>query len=181
MKVTPKLFFTSLATTTTLLLKLLMAVSQLVVLLSRMKRTKKRVCLHFFPWSTNLKSLAKTFINPACQNQFIQENIFNKEPFHRIAIASNTNSAFTESYVENPFRHQQFDVRQIRTFIGCQSIVDVQAGDNCSLQVSTKKPFMKTSQTMFRQFQLINSKTTMYNYLIWHKCRMLLRIANTQN
>ena len=43
----------------------------------------------------HLETLAKTFIIPARQNQFIQENIFNNAPVHRIAIAMNTNSAFT--------------------------------------------------------------------------------------
>ena len=42
-------------------------------------------------------TLAKTFIIPARQNQFIQENIFNETPIRRVAIAMNTNSAFTGS------------------------------------------------------------------------------------
>ena len=45
-----------------------------------------------------LETLAKTFIIPARQNQFIQENNFNNAPVRRIEIASNTNSAFTGSY-----------------------------------------------------------------------------------
>ena len=49
-----------------------------------------------------LETLAMTFIIPARQNQFIQENIFNKAPVRRIAIAMNTNSPFTGSYTENP-------------------------------------------------------------------------------
>ena len=47
-----------------------------------------------------LESLAKTFIIPARQNQFIQENIFNNAPVRRIAIAMNTNPAFTESFTD---------------------------------------------------------------------------------
>ena len=58
-----------------------------------------------------LETLAKTFIIPARQNQFLQENIFNKAPVRRIAIAMNTNSAFTGSYTENPFWYQQFELR----------------------------------------------------------------------
>ena len=50
-----------------------------------------------------LETLAKTFNIPARQNQFIQENNFNNSPVRRIAIAMNTNSAFTGSYTENPF------------------------------------------------------------------------------
>ena len=60
-----------------------------------------------------LETLAKIFIIPARQYQFIQENIFNKDPVCRIAIAMKTNSAFTVSCTENPFWYQQFDLRQI--------------------------------------------------------------------
>ena len=67
-----------------------------------------------------LETLAKTFIIPARRNQFIQENVFNKAPVRRIAIAMNKNSAFTSSYTENPFWYQQFDLRQIRILRGGQ-------------------------------------------------------------
>ena len=50
-----------------------------------------------------LETLAKTFIIPASQNQFLQENNFNNAPVLRIAIAMNTNSAFTGSDTENQF------------------------------------------------------------------------------
>ena len=60
-----------------------------------------------------LETLAKTFIIPARQNQFIQENIFNNAPVRRNAIALNTNSAFTGCYTENPHWYQKFDLRQI--------------------------------------------------------------------
>ena len=46
------------------------------------------------------ETLTKTFIIPARQNQFIQENIFNKAPVRWIAIAMNTNSAFIRSYTK---------------------------------------------------------------------------------
>ena len=60
-----------------------------------------------------LYTLAKTSFIPARQNQFIQENIFNNAPVRRIAIAMETNFAFTGSYTENPFWYQQLDLRQI--------------------------------------------------------------------
>ena len=50
-----------------------------------------------------METLAKTYIIPAQQNQFIQENIFNNVPIRRIVIAMNSNSAFTCSFAENPF------------------------------------------------------------------------------
>ena len=45
-----------------------------------------------------LEILAKTFIIPARQNQFFQENIFNSALIRRVPMAMNTNSAFTGSF-----------------------------------------------------------------------------------
>ena len=86
-----------------------------------------------------LETLAKTFIIPARQNQFIQENIFNNAPVRRIAIARNTNSAFTGSHTENRIWYQQFQLRQIRILRGGQPNVDFDAADNCCLYVTTMK------------------------------------------
>ena len=86
-----------------------------------------------------LENLAKTFIIPAKQNQFIQENIFNNAPVLGIAIAMNTNSAFTGSYSKIFFWYQQFDLRQTRILRGGQPIVDFDAADNCRFYVTTKK------------------------------------------
>ena len=91
-----------------------------------------------------LETLAKTFIIPARQNQFIQENFFNNAPVRRIAITMNTNSAFTGSYTENPFGYQQFDRRQIRIFRGGQPIVDFDAADNSLLPLTMFQPLKKT-------------------------------------
>ena len=76
---------------------------------------KKRMDrLAYTPLEFNfLETLAKTFINPARQNQLIQENIFNNAPGGRIAIAMNTKSEFTGSYTESPFWYQQLVLRQI--------------------------------------------------------------------
>ena len=86
-----------------------------------------------------LETFAKTFINPAINNQFIQENIFNNAPVRRIAIAMNTNTDFTGSCTENPFWYQQFEVRHIRVLRGDQLIVDFEDADNCRLYVTTMK------------------------------------------
>ena len=86
-----------------------------------------------------LETLAKTLIISFRQNQFIQENIFINDPVRRIAIAMNTNSAFTGSYTKNPFWYQQFELRQIRILRGGQRIVDFDAADNCHLDVTTMK------------------------------------------
>ena len=102
---------------------------------------KKRMdMLAYTPVEFNyLETLAKIFIIPARQNRFIQENIFNKAPVRRNAIAMNTNSPFTGSYTENQFWYQQFDLRQVRILRGGQPIVDFDAADNCRLYVTTMK------------------------------------------
>ena len=86
-----------------------------------------------------LETLAKTFIIPARENQFIQENIFNNAPICRVAIAMNTNSAFTGSFTENRFWYQQFGLRQFRKIRGGQPIVDLDIADYCRLYVTTMK------------------------------------------
>ena len=89
---------------------------------------------------TYLGTLVKTFIKPARQNQFIQENVFNNAPICRVAIAMNTNSAFTRFFfTENPYWYQQFDLRRIRILRGGQPIVDFDTADNCRLYVTTMK------------------------------------------
>ena len=102
---------------------------------------KKRMdMLAYAPVEYNyLETLAKTFIIPARQNQFIQQNIFNNAPIRRVAIAMNTNSAFTGSSTENPFWFQQFDLRQIRIFRVGQPIIDFDTAHNCRLYVTTMK------------------------------------------
>ena len=81
---------------------------------------KKRMdMLAYAPVEYNfLETLAKTSIICARQNQLIQENIFNNAPIRRVAIAMNTNSAFTGSFTENPFWYRHFDLRQIRILRG---------------------------------------------------------------
>ena len=122
---------------------------------------KKRMdILAFAPAEYNvLETLAKTFIIPARQNQFIQENIFNNAPIRRIAIAMNTNSAFTSSFTENPFWYQQFDLTQIRKLRGGQPIVDFVTADNCRLYVTTMKA--KSFQDVIPSIPIDDFKITM--------------------
>ena len=86
-----------------------------------------------------MEKLAKTSITPARQNQFIQDNIFNNAPIRRIAIAMNSNSAFTGSFVENPFWNQQINLRDTRILRGGQPFVHHDTTDNCRLYVTTMK------------------------------------------
>ena len=85
-----------------------------------------------------METLAMTYIIPARQKQFIQENIFNNAPIRRIAFAMNSNSAFTGSFAENPFWYQRFNLRDIGILRG-QPIVHHETRDNCRLYVTTMK------------------------------------------
>ena len=107
-----------------------------------------------------LETLAKTFIIPARQNKFIEENFSNNAKVRRIAIAKNTKPAITGSYTENPFLYQQFDLRQVRVFRGGQPILDFVTAVNCRLYVTTMKAM--NFRYGIPQFQVIFSKTTMY-------------------
>ena len=71
-----------------------------------------------------LETLAKTFITPARQNQFIQENIFNKAQVRRISVALITNFAFW---------YQKFELKQVRILRGGEPIVKFDAADDYSL------------------------------------------------
>ena len=86
-----------------------------------------------------LETLAKTFIIPTRQNQFIQEILFNNAPVRWIDTAKNTNSAFNGSYNKNLSWYQQFDLRQNRILRRGQPIVDFDAADNCRIYVRTMK------------------------------------------
>ena len=52
-----------------------------------------------------METIARTFIIPSGQNQFIQENVFMYAPLRRIAVALNTISALVGSFHEAPFNH----------------------------------------------------------------------------
>ena len=86
-----------------------------------------------------METLAKTYIIPARQNQFIQENIFNNASIRWIAIAKNSNSAFTGSFAESPFWYQQFSLREIRKLRGGEPIVHRDTTHNCRFYVTTMK------------------------------------------
>ena len=86
-----------------------------------------------------LETLAKAFIIPAKQNQIIQENIINKAPVRRTAIAMNTKSALTESYTEKSFWYHHFGPAQVRILREVQPIVNFEDADIFCLYVTTMK------------------------------------------
>ena len=83
-----------------------------------------------------METLAKAYIIPARQNQFIQEIKFNNAPIGRIAIAKNSNSAFTGWFAEKPFWYQQFNLRDIRILRGGQPVVHHDTTYICGLFVT---------------------------------------------
>ena len=86
-----------------------------------------------------IETLAGIFSIPAKQNQSVQETFFNNCSVRRIAIAMNTNSAFTGLYTKNPLWYQQFDLRQTRILKKGQPVVESDAADNCRFHVRTMK------------------------------------------
>ena len=120
-----------------------------------------------------LETLGETFIihATATHNHFLQENIFHNAPSLRVAIAMNTNSAFTGSSTENPFWYQQFDLRQMRILRR-----DSQS-EILTLLIIVVYMWLPWKQTTFRmifhQSPLMISKITMCWCLIWLQCRTL--------
>ena len=124
-----------------LLLKTLIAHSTLNVLISTITITRREwTRLHITFVEINfLETQAKTSFHPDTQNKNIQEKNLNNAPVRRIANAINTISVFTDSYTENPFWYQQFDLTQLRLPRVGQSTVYFNVSDNCRLSVTTMK------------------------------------------
>ncbi len=100
---------------------------------------KKMSQLTYAPVEYNyMETLAKTYIIPARQNHFFQENIFNNAPIRQTAIAMNSKSAFTGFFAENPFWYKQFNLRDIRILRGGQPTVHHDTAANCRLYVATR-------------------------------------------
>ena len=82
-----------------------------------------------------IETIARTFITPSRQNQFIQENVFNNAPIRRIAVAMNTNSAVAGSFHKNSSNYQEFHLRELRNIGGGRAII--------SLDTTSCKKFMQ--------------------------------------
>ena len=95
--------------------------------------THQPACYNF------METIARTFIIPSGQNQFIHENVFNNAPIRRVAIAMNTNSAFTGQFQENPFHYQKFVLRELRIVRGGRAIVSLDTTNDCRAYVTTMK------------------------------------------
>ena len=102
---------------------------------------KKRMSqLAYAPVECNyMEGLAKIYIIPARQNQFTRENLFNNAPIRRNAIAMKSNSGFSDSFTENRFWYQQFNLRDTRKLREGQPVAHHDTTDNCRLYVTTMK------------------------------------------
>ena len=86
-----------------------------------------------------METIARTFIIPSRQNQFIQENVLNNAPIRKIAVARNTNWAVAGSFQENPFNYQQFNLRELRIIRGGRAIISLNTTSPCRPYVTTMK------------------------------------------
>ena len=86
-----------------------------------------------------METIARTFIIPSRQNQFIQENVFNYALIRRTAVAINTNSAVAGSFHKNPFNYQQFRLRELRIIRGGGAIISLDTTSPCRPYVTTIK------------------------------------------
>ena len=83
-----------------------------------------------------METIARTFIIASGPNQFVQENVFNIAPIKRVAIAMNTNSAFTGQF---QVHYQNFDLRELRNVYGGRAIVSLDTTNYCRAYVKTMK------------------------------------------
>ena len=86
-----------------------------------------------------IETIARNFILPSRQNQFIQKNIFNNAPIRKRVVARNTNSACAGSFQENPFSYQRFHLRELRTIRDGRVIVSLDTTSPCHPHVATMK------------------------------------------
>ena len=86
-----------------------------------------------------METIARTFINPFRQNQFLHENVFNTAPIRRIAFAMNTNSNVAESFRKHFFNYQQFHSRELRLFQAGSAIVSLGTTSPCRSYVTKMK------------------------------------------
>ena len=86
-----------------------------------------------------METIAQTIIIPSGQNQFIKENVFNNAPIRQIAIAMNTNSAFTGHFLENPFHYRKVGLRELKIVRGGRANVSIDTTNNCTAYVTTMK------------------------------------------
>ena len=86
-----------------------------------------------------METIARSFITPSRQNQFNQEKVFNNAPSKKIAFAINTRSAVAESFHDNAFNYQRFDLRELRIMRDGRAIISLDTTYPCRISVTTMK------------------------------------------
>ena len=86
-----------------------------------------------------METIARTFIIPSRQNQFILKNLFKNAPIRRVAVAINTISAVAGSFHENPFSYQQFHLGELGIIRGGRATVSLDTTSPCQPYVATMK------------------------------------------
>ena len=86
-----------------------------------------------------METIARIFIKPSRQNQFIQKTVFYNAPIRRIALAMNKNSAVAGPFLESSFSYQQFRLRELRVVRGGRAIIFLNTTSPCRTYVTTMK------------------------------------------
>ena len=86
-----------------------------------------------------METIARTFIIPSRQNQFIQEFNFKNASIGILAVAMKANSAVAGCFHKNPSSYQKLHLRELRNVCGGMAIVSLDRPSFCCPYVTTKK------------------------------------------
>ena len=142
---------------------------------------KKIDMLAYAPVEDNyFETLAKTFVIPVRQKQFIHKNIFNNAPFRCVAIAMDTNSAFTGFFLlKTPSGINNLISDNLENSEGDSQLLNLIL---LTIVVDMWLPWKQwTFRMVFRQSPLMISKITVDSCLTWLQCKTLLKIVTILN
>ena len=86
----------------------------------------------------NFSKKFPTFIIPSHQNQFIQEIVFNNAPTKKTVVAITIKSAVANSFQENHFHDQQFNLRELKIIWGRRAFISLATNSSCRPYVTTR-------------------------------------------
>ena len=87
---------------------------------------------------TYMETIARTFIIPSHQNQFIQEIVFNNDPIRKTVIAHTINLAVANFFHENHFNDQHFSLRELKIIWGGRAFISLDTNSSCCPYVITR-------------------------------------------
>ena len=122
--------------------------------------------------------IPKTFIMSNNSSSWNQEDIFNREPIRRFAIAMTTNAAFLGSKALNPFHFRKFDLTSITVYRNGYPIAGtpLQTDDDKKLYLNSLEalafgqhghgiPYNKFGDHYFLVFDLTSTQQASHDYL----------------